>query len=273
MYLLLSDETNLEPSSTRLFFIYGGLAISQDKVSLLHERIDSIRQEAGYNQGELLKFDTNSRPKQVTREGAREAKRRVVQACLDFECTFFAYVVHHKIVKGNRDRQLEFAISTLVKTFDDFLIEKGDTGLMLVDTLPGRSRNEMFAERFHHGLKYPRGYYPVPRIQLYGTSIQSASHLSSAVDIVLGTFRYCVNNPEHTVATKMIVDIVRLMWGWWSNGKSRKWHVMEHGLVIRPKTPSAIYSDDYDDLRMRLSALLKRAVEARPAPAVSEKIK
>ncbi len=48
MYLMMTDETNFQPSTRSRFFIYGGLVIPLDRLSILDREIDLIRKEAGY---------------------------------------------------------------------------------------------------------------------------------------------------------------------------------------------------------------------------------
>jgi hypothetical protein len=59
MYLLLTDETNKEESVEIRFFIYGGLFVPANKAVQIHNEIEAARKSFGYQQADLLKFDTN----------------------------------------------------------------------------------------------------------------------------------------------------------------------------------------------------------------------
>lgn len=39
MYVLMTDETNLNPNDQTKFFIYGGLVFAEDKIPSVHARI------------------------------------------------------------------------------------------------------------------------------------------------------------------------------------------------------------------------------------------
>src|SRR5882724_3922485 len=100
MYLLLTDETNLQSGDDMEFFSYGGLIVSAKKAPELHSRISDIRTLCGYQRGDKLKFDTNARPRHISVEAAKLAKREVIAACIACECKFIAYVVLHAIAKN-----------------------------------------------------------------------------------------------------------------------------------------------------------------------------
>lgn len=74
-------------------------------------------------------------------------------------------------------------------------------------------------------------------------------------DILLGSFRYCVNEPERDIAGKaMLPALVPLMWTGTSEGKQ---YVRERGLNLRPKkvnTPA--HQEEYDKLMDRLQGYL-----------------
>jgi hypothetical protein len=90
---------------------------------------------------------------------------------------------------------------------------------------------------------------------LQAFTCDGASHLSSMADILLGSFRYCVNEPERDIAGKaMLPALVPLMWTGTSEGKQ---YVRERGLNLRPKkvnTPA--HQEEYDKLMDRLQGYL-----------------
>jgi len=48
MFILLTDETNTQPTDDIKFFAYGGLFFPIEKLPDLHTEIETIRKEAGY---------------------------------------------------------------------------------------------------------------------------------------------------------------------------------------------------------------------------------
>ncbi len=98
-YLLLTDETNKEPSKAARFFIYGGLIIPLEHLDYVDDEIASIRHRAGYLPTDEFKFETNSYPRErVSAEEFATAKDHVIHLCHDVGCVFIVHVILHKIV-------------------------------------------------------------------------------------------------------------------------------------------------------------------------------
>ncbi len=54
---------------------------------------------------------------------------------------------------------------------------------------------------------------PLDRIKLLTSTCTNASHASSAMDVTLGAFRYCINQPKNLPAARaMMAKVVRLIW-------------------------------------------------------------
>jgi len=138
MRVLLADETNREPGARAKFFVYGGLILKVDDLSVLDERIASIREATGYQPQDDLKFDTRARPATVDRDAATEAKRQVLTACRDLDAEFIDYVALHDIIKNSDpDDQLLFAANTVISQFNIYLQHVAhDDGICIVDNLP-----------------------------------------------------------------------------------------------------------------------------------------
>jgi hypothetical protein len=74
------------------------------------------------------------------------------------------------------------------------------------------------------------------RVKLFTATCINGSHASSAMDIVLGTFRYCINQPKNIAAAKkMMANVTRLIW---HEQDGENIHAMERGLIFRPKLPN-----------------------------------
>lgn len=259
MFLLLTDETNKEPSDAIRFFIYGGLFIPADKAADIHKGIAAIRVKYGYKDGDLLKFDTNARPAHIDHVTATKAKIEVIDLCFKVGCRFSALVIHHQIAKKeNHDQKLLWAANHIIGHFNYFLAnEVNDYGICLVDSLPVAAPNQYLAEVFTNGLDIDsQKRVKLDRILLNGTTCINASHLASAIDIILGTFRFCVNSPAQNDKIKgMLFSVAKMMW-YRAEGENR--YLRERGLIIRPKVIKVpAYQKDYDDLINRLQELLK----------------
>jgi hypothetical protein len=111
-------------------------------------------------------------------------------------------------------------------------------------------------DRFTDGLIFSdEERVPLDRIKLFTSTCINASHASSAMDIVLGSFRYCINEPRNLPAARtMMANIIKLIW---CDIQGDEIHVMEKGLIFRPKTVAvASYKAEYDGLLEHINALL-----------------
>jgi hypothetical protein len=259
MYILFTDETNMPQDPGAKFFVYGGLFFPVERLVDLHEGIERIRRESGYRAGDELKFQTNARPDWVSVEQAREAKSRVVKQCIDLECQFIVYIVLHAIARNRtHDELVRWGADHVFGKFNYFLALVGDHGIVAVDRLPIVGDYRYLSERFCTGLEYADGKrVPLDRIKLLTATCINASHASSAMDIVLGSFRYCINQPKNLeVAREMMINVTKLVWAKREGDNIIPW---ELGLVFRPVYPDikvASYRMEYDRLVEHINTLL-----------------
>lgn len=260
MYVLLTDETNLEASDAVRFFTYGGLIVPMEKIPTLHARIEEIRKAAGYGPGDRLKFETKARPTGVTIESATNAKREVVAAAIESGCVFIAYVVLHAIAKNQGiDKTIQFGANTVIAKFNSYLGKQKSHGIVAMDRLPKGKEFDYLSEKFTKGLSLPKGDdQALDRIMMFSSTCINASHMSSVMDIVLGTWRYCINQPKNADAAKdMMIELVKLIW---HTKKGEDILALELGLLLRPldvKHPP--YQTEYDVLLGQINKLLSDA--------------
>lgn len=260
MHLLLTDETNRQPSDDVKFFVYGGLALPNEAIEPVHRAIENIRQEAGYLPGDEFKFDTRSRPENVSIEKSREAKRQVIEVCRDSDCIFFVHVILHKIIaKQDPVQQIQWAADYVISRYNMFLGSKSDTGICVIDNLPEKGQFQYLTDKFQHGLHLPDGDpLPLDNIRLYAATSVGAGHVNSAMDIVLGAFRYCINNPKNPqAASEMLRNLVPMMWGRRENGR---YQVLDRGLILRPpieQISNASFREEYKALIDQINELLQ----------------
>ncbi|AXK71267.1 hypothetical protein DWG18_02485 [Lysobacter sp. TY2-98] len=257
MFILLTDETNRAHSDDARFFVYGGLIVPMSSVPALHAAIAEIRSNHSYAPADALKFDTNSRPEHVTLAEATDAKRQVIAACIAHSCRFIAYVVHHQIARNQPIQQVvEWGADHVIGKFNYFLTVEGSYGIVAMDRLPDGMEFSYLAQKFSGGLSFPDDpAVLLDRITLFSSTSINASHLSSAMDIVLGSWRYCINAPRNVEAAKsMMADITQLIW---HRREGDTLHAAEKGLVMRPKeVRNPQYKADYDALLENINALI-----------------
>ncbi len=262
MHLLLTDETNMRPSRDATFFVYGGILFPLDLLSVLDKEIALIRNDAGFLPGDPFKFATPTRPDYVTQEAHTTAKKRLIDVCYTNGVKFIVHVIHHGIIKNqDQDRQVQWAADFVIGRFNKYLIEKGDDGICIVDNLPVTRQFQYLSDKFSSGLQLSTGRtLRLDRIKLFGATCINASHANSAMDIILGSFRYCINNPCNIPAARgMMAKIINLMW---HHRVGDTYHVGDRGLIIRPGLNKIahdypLFKADYDQLIENINALLK----------------
>lgn len=257
MYMMLTDETNSQPLGNIKFFIYGGLLFPIDVLCELDREIKTIREDAGYNACDLLKFDTRVRPAQVDIAACTEAKKRVVEACNALGCTFIVHIILHNIIrKQNFDQQITWAADYVIGRYNQFLQEIDDYGICSIDNLPTNGQWRYLGDKFSNGLHLPDGDQALDRIKHFSATCVEASHANSAMDIVLGSFRYCVNSPANEEAARiMLQSLIPMMW---SNEVEGQKQIVGRGLIIRPPTGEVrkiAYRNEYTNLIAQLNQL------------------
>jgi hypothetical protein len=258
MYLFLVDETNKNPAPGS-FFILGGLVFTPDQVEAVHKAVQRIRTEHGYQDGDSFKFQTAARPPHVTVEQSREAKEQVIAALGEAGVRLLTYVVLHDIAMNQGEQKtMEMALNTITWAYYRLLRAETATGSMLIDR--DDKQHVYLAHLFQHGVQ--PGSQPLAmqdRILLYGQTSNNASHLSSAVDIALGGFRYCVNAAsretgreiEQVVAANILGPLSKLLWG---VPRSDVRQVGGYGFHTRPSdVRKPAFAEKYAELRTKLA--------------------
>lgn len=263
--MLLTDETNLDAVGDARFFIYGGLFFPIEKLVELDRGIAAIRDQAGYLPADTLKFETRQRPDQVDLARATSAKRQVVELCRAHGCKFIAYAALHAIIRNRpREEQVLFGANSVIDRFNRFLERDNSFGMVLTDTLPVAAPNQYMREKFARGLQYGEEFRQLRRVRLFGSTCIGASHVASAIDVVLGSFRYAVNSPRNRdAAAEMVANVTDLMWGYRRNNEA---HVLEAGLIFRPMLANIqveAYRREYEDLMRTLDELDEHGLRLR----------
>lgn len=217
MHLFIVDETNREPSKNH-FFIVGGLVFTEKQISAVDCAVQARREGAGYKPGDNFKFNTNERPKYVSPDQHREAKRLLIADLNEIGVRMIVSLVLEQICRNkSHGERMEYNLNMLALRYHDLLTAEDAYGLFLMDR--DNDRFDYLEQRYQHGLdmSYNNTKHILrDRIRLFGMTNDNASNLSSASDICLGAFRYCVNAAvgagREDVARVMFPDIARLMW-------------------------------------------------------------
>jgi hypothetical protein len=127
---------------------------------------------------------------------------------------------------------------------------------VIVDRLPAGVEYAYLTDKFQTGLEFPED--PPVRldyIHLFAASTIGASHACSAADIVLGSFRYCINDPQNVEAAKeMMANVTQLLW---HEREGEAIHVFGKGLIFAPKNVKLpAYKTEYDSLLDHINSLV-----------------
>lgn len=235
VHWFLVDETNKDYVAGK-FFIVGGLVFTEQQVEEVDQLARAVRDEYGFQRGDSLKFDTNSRPAHVSIEAHRNAKQALIRGLRDIGVRMLAYVILHDLCREQPyNTRMNYALNTLVYAYHDLLNHENTTGVMLIDR--DNDRYDHLESLFQNGLDFEGRKFRVDqRIRMFGMTNDNASHLSSATDVSLGAFRYCVNTAggwgSDAVARAMFPPLAEMMWGV-ENDTGIK-HVRGYGYQPRP---------------------------------------
>ncbi len=252
MYCFVTDETNVQPNRDSRFFIYGGLVFSSEQMKQVNSEVAGIRQRYDFKPHDKLKFDTRSRPEQVSVDDYTAAKNAVIQACNSAGVKFIAYLIHHSIV--DPEYKEDYALNSVLVAFNQkFLTEHNDHGIVIIDRMPDSSgAYNMLKQKFQDGLtlKGTGSKLKLDRVVMYATTCDGASHLSSAVDIVLGGFRWVVNAQGRptpgTTERQIFTNVAQMMY---AKKVGDTLYARDYGLILRPETVRVqAYKAEYDNL-------------------------
>jgi len=260
MYLMFGDEADPERGRGQKFFVCGAVFINAQQVEELHDDIQKIRKRVGYANTDSLKF--SGCPKDISYDKHREVKKEIVKLARRHDVVFCAYAISHAVAQPNQ--LWPYGINTLLGKFDAFLKERGDVGIVLMDRSPGQLKDpfKYLKNKFQIGLQFPSGgNRRVDNIIGYAFTCDGASHLASLADILLGSFRHCVNEPDRDIANAAIFPtLIRIMW--YRRTKDGKKRLQEYGLTLRPETIKVErHKKDYNNPLARLDGYLKKREE------------
>lgn len=258
MYILITDETNNNANEQVKFFIYGGVIIPQNVIQMLDAEVNIIREKYGYQRCDSFKFESRSRPSQVTQENSNKAKEEIIKLCLELGCRFIIYVALHDVIKNTKiDKSILMGADHVIGRFNKFLTENASYGLCFIDRLSNSAEYKYMSSKFTKGLDIPdTKTVSLDRIILYASTCNNASNLSSVVDILLGAFRYSINSPSNVeIAKNLMGKLVTMLW---HTREGNDIYALEKGLIFRPKSIKLQkYQSEYDQLLDHLNKLIE----------------
>jgi hypothetical protein len=176
---------------------------------------------------------------------------------------FCAQVTLHELARNqSHDDLVLWGANTVLGKFNAFLDQRTTYGYAILDRLPVEHPYRYLKEKFQLGMTFldGRSSMRLRRILGFAQAVDGSSHMCSVADIMLGAFRYCVNDPENPDAAKaMFPVLMQMMWKRKQDGRPV---VNECGLIFRPATVEETkYQTEYDDLSSRLLGYLNSELQ------------
>jgi hypothetical protein len=258
MFFLFGDEADREQGRGQKFFVYGAVFVPAEKMPALHSEMENARKVAGLADTDSLKFASSTRPKAMTFQAHRDLKKAVMLLAREVgNVTFCAHVTLHELAQ-NRDHDdlVLWGANTVLSTFNMFLEESQSHGYAVLDRIPVEHPYRYLKEKFQIGLKFPlKPLYGYIACSGFAHAVDGSSHMCSVADVMLGAFRYCVNEPNNPEAGKALFPT--LMGMMWKRQRSGKTYVNDCGLVFRPaNVKAARHQAEYAALVERLQSYL-----------------
>jgi hypothetical protein len=245
LHTLFVDEANLDETKDAVFFVCGGIFFDAEAMPAIHRGVEGIRAKYGFRPSDEFKFNTRSKPKHMSQDQFGAAKDEAFDVARRNNVRFIGYAIQHYIARrpggsGNeknwrRDRHY-MGLHAVAAHFHLFLESVGDHGVFVCDRLPFKDDFSLLPKLYREsGIKVgdfePRR--PFDRICAFTTTVVNASNAASLADIILGAFRYCVNDRRRDAACGLLFPKVHeLMWG---EGEGTERRVLEKGLLLRPR--------------------------------------
>ncbi len=236
MYLIYADEADQD--GQRELLVYASVFFPANNLLSISNKVSQLREKHGFRNGDSLKFSTGTKPSDVSREQHTAIKAEILRLAVKNDCKACCYVIPHAIAKGKpHEDRLKFALNTLLIKFDQFLKESGSIpGSAHFDHTEDYNQNKFLREISELGVQNEAGTRKkLDRVISVGTTQNGMSHLNSVTDIVVGSFRWVINEPEkNKVGAKLLAQLSGLLWG--KMNDKGVLNVRERGLVVRPKT-------------------------------------
>jgi hypothetical protein len=216
MFFMFGDEADADQGRGQKFFVYGAVFVPANNMPALHTRMEKARKEAGLGNTDSLKSASNSRPKAMTFEAHRDLKKTVMSLAREVgDVTFCAQVTLHELARNkSHDDLVLWGANTVLSKFNQFLEERNSHGYAVLDKIPVKQPYQYLKEKFQVGLKFPVSpSIRLDRVLGFAHAVDGSSHMCSVADVMLGAFRYCVNEPENKEAGKaMFPVLMSMMW-------------------------------------------------------------
>jgi hypothetical protein len=261
MYFMFGDEADADQGRGQKFFVYGAIFVPATNMPPLHAQVESARIASGLANTDSLKSAVGTRPESMTFEAHRELKNTVMSLARKVgDVTFCSQVTLHDLARNkSHDELVLWGANTVLSKFNQFLQERNSYGYVVLDRIPVKQPYQYLKEKFQIGLTFTTKPASPPmrlgRILGFAQAVDGSSHMCSVADVMLGAFRYCVNEPDNKEAGKAMFPVLMSMM--WKRERNGKIYVNNCGLVFRPANVlETKHQTEYDALVQRLQGYL-----------------
>jgi hypothetical protein len=258
MYLMFGDEADHEAVQGKKFFVYGAIFAPTNSLVALHNAIEQLRARNNMVNTDSLKSASRSRPKDMSSEAHRDLKAEVMKSAREVgNVRFCVQVTLHELARNQEhDDLVLWGANTILGKFNQFLRENKTHGYVILDKLPVGQPYRYLKEKFQIGNTLPDGStVRLDRVLGVGHAVDGSSHMCSVSDVLLGAFRYCVNEPDNEEAGKAMFPVLMSMM--WKGPRDGGTTAEDYGLCFRPLTvKEAKHQAEYNGLATRLQGYL-----------------
>lgn len=199
--LMFCDETTVQRPTGVEFFLYGGLVVPGSRFEAVCDAVDAARTSIGLKPNEPLKFSGRERPKHVDSAAWTAAKSLLMQLLAPLDLHVFAIFVHESIAK--QDEKAHWALDGVCLAFDAHLGASGGQGYVVVDHSKNLGRSDL-ADVASGTLAVSTFESALARVRGVSFGHVESSLPLQAIDVVLGSLRYCLEKPQHDVSVDLI---------------------------------------------------------------------
>jgi hypothetical protein len=247
--IFIADETNNEPSDQVKFFLYGGIIANTTNIQRIVGSIRQLRAEFGVADNEKLKFNIRSCPSNLSRDQHTQIKSRILDIAVENDVKVIINCVLHSIARSSSKNELvEKTSATTFRRFNDYCVETQIPGIVMADQWPVDNGFGFLESCINGGISYRDGETAqLPMIHAFSQVSDNSTPLMSVADVVLGSFRWCINNQDKTHVNSLLMPkIAGLMW---YSGEPTNRIIKKKGLNFSPREVQVQqYRDEYIEL-------------------------
>lgn len=248
LHLLFSDESLIDRESGFRFRVTAGVVLKEEQINSLCSVLTGERHRIGLQPTEPLKFSPRERPKRISEDDWKEAKRVVLEAMAYEGVALLAHVVLENIASNQAP---EWAMDALVGIFDRLLDCDGGCGIVVADNWK-YDRNKLA-----HVAAGSVGIYgsKAPHVMGVSTAHVEAMLPLQLADLAVGALRFCLGRPNYDVSKTLFGYLSKMLWPGFSDAQPPDaW--FSGGLELRPSSVQVDhYADEYKQLKVDIRSL------------------